>query len=378
MRWSLVAAAIALSGNALANDLGDVETADGRLYTFHYDSTGLRVERAGRSASLRSLGVPSMAIEPEIKAVGNSVVIDGEGICGSLSTTVAADALDARIENAAGYRLLKKNKKRDAITLFRKAVALDADFAIAATNLASAQMLAGDTADADATIERAMARRPLETVRKVFSDPDLGGLRTGKTISALGRSDAAVQLSRDGRLSSGPAYAKDRGWLAFVLPDQPGGADCTDGSVLVVVDAGSRREIYRAAVNRYNELDAPRDCMGERVDKESRARARARVDALNHVLAAYGFEAIPSERGRVDDAGKLRFSIARIGVVAGKSQVSAFRKGKRIGGAPIGGFGYFSGGWFADSLDVAIATWGYDCAHNVDESFYAVIGTSEP
>ena len=133
-------------------------------------------------------------------ANGNQVKLVGEGICGPTTATISADALDARIENAAGFAHHRKKEFAKAATGFAKALALDPSFGISATNLASAQVLAGNHKAAEATLKIELARRPIETMYKIFVDPELEPITRAQSVTRIGTlAKGSAALDRRGR-----------------------------------------------------------------------------------------------------------------------------------------------------------------------------------
>ena len=245
------------------------------------------------------------------------------------TATISADALDARIENAAGFAHHRKKEFAKAATGFAKALALDPSFGIAATNLASAHVLAGNHKAAEATLK--------------------------------------IELPR-----AGIAFSKTRNWLAFVLPENPGGASCSDHKDIVVVDAKTNRELARIAFAAPRGVTAAKDCEGDRINAAKRAQASRRRSAVKATLAAYGFDPIDGQVGVVNNLRRVYFSKSKTSVVAGNA-FRAFRKGTLIGESAPGTEGYFMSGVMIASLNKALVVWAFDCAHNVDTNYFSVV-----
>ena len=93
--------------------------------------------------------------------------------------------LNARLENVAALALHRARKWTEAAAGFSRALALDPTLDVAATNLASAQLLAGKPEDALRTLAPLLEKAPVATYAQVASDPELAPLLKRPALAAL-------------------------------------------------------------------------------------------------------------------------------------------------------------------------------------------------
>jgi hypothetical protein len=206
--------------------------------------------------------------------------------------------LAARVENAAAYRLHRRRDYARAAAGFARAVAAAPAWKVAATNLASAEVLRGDAAAAIRALAPWLAAEPIATYVKVATDPELAPLLVRPELRAIrARRRGAVQLS-DERAWGRVAYEPVRGLLAVARTEGSWGA-CVYRTDLEIHDARSGRRIAVAPMVAWEETSFDCDVKAMGVLPARRAAVAARVKRLAAMLADLGFSSAAIERAEV-------------------------------------------------------------------------------
>ncbi|HZS41405.1 MAG TPA: hypothetical protein VFF06_31465 [Polyangia bacterium] len=254
------------------------------------------------------------------------VTFEGDD-CGERALDLSAAQIDARLVNAAALVLHRKKKFAEAEGGFRKALALDGEFELAATNLASAQLAQGRRDQALATLAPFFARHPLAVYARVVGDAELAPLAddpafapvkaaTPGTARVAGLREPAVSGTRLALIHS------ESGWLS-----------CASNVSLRLYDtAAGGAPILVMPLELVGEQTGGGDLEHCAIKRELRKTHAARAAAADRVLADLGFtpaadvESAPVMHGDDRSIGKAR--LARFGVVL--SDVGRVVRGDRV------------------------------------------------
>jgi hypothetical protein len=325
--------------------------------TLVLEKSTLTVRRGTRRARIEVPASTDIITDVEARQgpVDGSVIVTITDSCDErhvLNFTVPG--LEARLENVAALDLHRQRRWNESAAGFARAVALDPTFDVAATNLASAQVMLGKPDDAMKTIAPLLARAPVATYAKLVSDPELAPLLQQAEVAALRvpvpgtarlkQTSTDVGLERSFALSS-------RYRVVAAVHRESGWGICTSEAELVLLDL---KGVELARMRLYDTSESTTDEEhGCPIAKSARPRVAARVAAAQRLLTDLGFSPA-GELGQqsTTDSGLLRrtFPHAKVGLVIGPKGVRALHGDHELGAAPTRG----------ESLDAAAFLDGYD------------------
>jgi hypothetical protein len=139
-----------------------------------------------RAALPLELAYPDEVLDAKMRADDATVTVVVETNCqGRRTVSFTRAALQARIENAAAMTLKGRKRWSDAADGFARALKLDPALREAAANLAVAQVHAGESGTAVATLAAAGARDPIWVAWRLAADPDLAPLASAPALASL-------------------------------------------------------------------------------------------------------------------------------------------------------------------------------------------------
>lgn len=308
-------------------------------YTLSVRDGRLMIHRGRDVAPLP--GIRSASALGAARLAGGKIALRYEDACGvEQSLSLSPATLDALLANAAGMRAYRKGELGEATSRFSRALALDPQLDVAATNLASAEARLGRTGPALAALAPLLLTRQFATYAKIVGDPDLAHLRGTAPIAALLARDVgspALSLSRQGAVElplarSGLLLAPERGWLAALLFERAWGS-CSFSADVVVHDARTGQPVGALSVVAVGEAEP--DCARPGVREAARARVESRLAVANSVLVDFGFRPIRATEhaaidGRADQRLRARFEKAAIDVEVRQGRLRALRKGALV------------------------------------------------
>jgi hypothetical protein len=241
--------------------------------------------------------------------------------------------LAARIENAVAYRLHRQKKYLDASAGFARAVALDPNYTVARTNLASAETLRGDRRAAVNALAPLLAARPFETYAKVLTDPELAPLREEPELAAQRfRTPGTVTIRRDkGRFAMSMMVSGEHKFLAVqhTLSD---GMSMRYGYEVRFYDTGSGTLLFAVPIVKMEETDA-----GDgHWSLGSQKLVDARLKGVNQLLADLGFAPVRDEAQRFefekvrDQVWKAQLHGQKLALVVSLGHVRLFAGAKQL------------------------------------------------
>ena len=226
-----------------------------------------------------------------------------EGMFGDEGEPIPFDlpAIQAKLENLAGMRAQLKKKYADAIPHFTAAAKLDPETALYATNLLSAQAMAGKLDDADRTLATYASKNVAWFAWRLQVDSDLRALRgrpSTKSLAAAKRGTAKTK-----QLGDSIAYSP-LGLAAMELSyDMWDGIPDGSGSYqLVIVDLKTGKEALTLPTERTCAVDmekAMRDNAtnpppaDKKCPAKEAAAAAPKLKVTDELLASLGFEIAP-------------------------------------------------------------------------------------
>jgi hypothetical protein len=330
------------------------------------------VRRDGLAAPLTVVG-PRVTLS-ELKDV--AVDADAKEVIATLADTCDAAhtihltvaGLNARLENVAALALHRAHKWTEAVAGFSRALALDPTLDAAATNLASAELLAGRPDEALRKLAPLLEKAPVATYAQLASDPELAPLLKRPALSALrapspgkarltiGKNDVVL-----GGKELGALAVSSRHRMIATVDDAWSWALCLGEADLVLFDA-TGAEVKRLPLFSTSDMtnDEARDCPFKRAAK---AKIAARVAAAQRVLTDLGFAVVAggedvtvstTEKG----LPKASFPRAKLGLVMGTDRVRILRGDEERGAAPgVGGQSIVRVDHLPD-LSVVVLRWG--------------------
>jgi hypothetical protein len=257
------------------------------------ESRGVTVPVADRDFALRGDDVKKIELSDD----GKSVVVTYKPCMGddeTLSMPLASVA--ARIENSLGMLVHVKKKYDEAIAHFTLAASMDPDTALFATNLLSAQSMAGKLDEADRAIDTYGPKNPAWLAWRLAVDPEL------KNIKARPKALAATKGAKRGharakQLFDVVAYSPLGGGLAATAVYESG--DMLAQHSFVVTSVATGRELLRLPFDEacVEAPDAPPDM---KCDKKALAANARNAKQIDELLATLGFE----PAGKWQEAGE--------------------------------------------------------------------------
>lgn len=213
--------------------------------------------------------------------------------------------VQARLENLAGMRAHLKKKYADAIPHFAAAARLDPATALYATNLLSAQTMAGKLDDADQTIATYSAKNMPWFAWRLLVDSDLEALRGRPSTNRLAAPRRGSARSKLGSLPGDRMLYSSLGFAATELEyNMADGIPDGSGSFqLVIVDLATGHELLTLPTeNRC----APDD---KKCAAKEAAAAVPRRKIADELLATLGFEPAKPAQSGTDDKGETKKEI---------------------------------------------------------------------
>jgi hypothetical protein len=255
---------------------------------------------------------------PVIDPKGKKVAFATQNDCLSNlgDKTFTFDQLSSRLENVTAYGLHRNKKYAESKMGFAKALQLDPTNRTAAVNLASAQQLLGEPAEAVKTLAPWLASDPIATFAKVASDAELAPLLASPELLAMkAKSSGNVKVGKLG-IKGGFAYSDEKGLLATMRTESSWGVD----------------DYYSLDIELY-------DTTGKRIaiipliqfeDSKSKI-VRQRIIAAQQILRDLGFTTEATMAGKNTqadrDSDKFKFSFPKLklGVVGQDGVISVYR-----------------------------------------------------
>ncbi|HMF43943.1 MAG TPA: tetratricopeptide repeat protein [Polyangia bacterium] len=263
--------------------------------------------------------------------------------------------LEARLENAAALALHRQRRWSESAAGFARALARDPTFDVAATNLASAQVMAGKADDAVKTIAPLLARKPVAAYARLVSDPELTPLLGRPEVATLrtpAPGTARLTMTATSVDINGFAVSSRYRVVAAVHSESSWGVCASTGElVLLDLQGGEVARLPLYSTTADEEHDCP-------IAKSERPRVAARVAAAQRLLTDLGFSPA-GERGQVDTefaSTRARFPRAKIGLVIGQQRVRALRGNRELGAAPVRGE-HIEAATFLDGYDAIVFEW---------------------
>lgn len=277
---------------------------------------------ARRGAVTARIAVGTFVNAPVVDAKAKKITFATADWCDRNLGTVSLsfDQLSSRLDNVIAFGLHKKKKYAESKAGFAKALALDPSNRVAAVNLASAQQLLGEKAEAIKTLTPWLASEPVSMYLTVATDPELAPLLASPELVALkAKTSGNVTVSKKG-LKGGAAYSSERGLLAVERRECSWGRDGEDSCELLIefFDASGKLTTAQHLID---------------FDDSNRALVQRRVKAAQQSLRDLGFKTEAVVRGkdtrtdkdREDLKGKMSFPTLKLGVVTLDGKISVFR-----------------------------------------------------
>jgi hypothetical protein len=205
----------------------------------------------------------------------------------------------ARLENVAGMGLHLKKKYAAAIPHFVTAAAANPDEPMFATNLLSAQSMAGKLDDADRTLATYGPRNPAWFVWRLAVDPELKAVKARPAALALAAAKPGTMEVSE--LDKSAGWSAVGGGLVATLEYQgDGGPGAPLEQDLVIYDLGAHRGVLRLPLSTAAEecdVSPPDPCGGDsmvpRCTQKQVAAIAARAKVADALLASLGFAVLP-------------------------------------------------------------------------------------
>jgi hypothetical protein len=267
-------------------------------------------------------------VSAEISDDGKTLLIKRERC---MSTDIDEDAaefpiaeLEAKIENGLGMALHLKKKYADAIPHFTLAAQKDPAQPVYATNLLSAQAMAGKLDDADKTIATyAKAQLPWFAWRLAV-DSDLKALK-GRPSTKLGPAKAGTAKG-----PLGLAYSP-LGLVASEVENNmyDGVPDGSGDEVLIIVDIASSKELLRLHTQTNCGVDMESGKPDKACEKKVASKNAAERKVADALLAQLGFEMVPGGLKNLSEEnvkisapdGRKLTTGDKLEVIAGKTRI---------------------------------------------------------
>jgi hypothetical protein len=222
-------------------------------------------------------------------------------------------ALEARIENAAAMTLKGQKQWSAATAGFARALKLDPALREAATNLAAAQVRAGEADAAVATLVAAGARDPVWVVWRLAVDPDLASVASAPALTSLRPRKPAHSVLAE-MPKTNVAYSPERRLVAWEHEVENEMSDRTFSALWIA--------------------DATTGLVSARLSDDGGRRDRAAIDAT---LGALGFDTAGVVSSEVEDNGdngdapRTRLPKTGLTVVFKRETVRLLRGRKTVG-----------------------------------------------
>lgn len=284
---------------------------------------------AGRIAKARLPSYPRelVAVEPaaDRASVDVSLVDDCTGNTFVVSYRIAA--LKARVENVAALGQHRARKYAEAERGFRSVVALDPDFDLGYTNLASALALQGKTTEAVDALRPLLARNPAWVYLKILEDPELVSLAQAPEILAL---RAPVKgTARLDQLSASAVWSERHQLIATVVTEEGWGFDAEFETALwILAPDGTQRARMQLVFFHESRTRCNEGCKRD-VRPGARAAVAARKLRADALLTELGFSPVPDSVGRLrkrdEGPDRIIFEKVRLALIHDYEKVRVVR-----------------------------------------------------
>lgn len=289
---------------------------------------------------------------------------------GPYSFDVPVTALDARLENAAGYHLHRRGKHKAASVHFTKAATLDPNFRLAMTNAASAFCLMGRVADAEKAVSMFARHSVFELAMKILADDELTCLRKSKVILAQSVKGSGAAKIDHKTFTLGPVFSKALGQIAIIRHEDEGGAECTSERNIVLLDANTGDVL--SVIPLVSNQEALSSGCDRLVRKKRRAALEERRQGLNRLLRRYAFKADPGTYSGhlTQNYGdrKLILNKLKMSVVLGRKGAKVFSASKVIASRLNARISDLDFGFYLPAASMIVVGYRYSASHNNDQA----------
>jgi hypothetical protein len=317
----LLAAPAAVPAVAPADAGLRFETKDGTLYVRRR-----KVRAALDVGDAHPDMYPDLALGVGAKADGTAWTLTVDTNCqGEKTLRFSAASLEARLASAAASALARRKQWDTAAAGFARAVAFDASYAKAATDLAVAQLRGGHRPEAIATLVAAAARDRVWVVARVAIDRQLAPIAAAPELRALAaRTPGHATLAKLRKM--GVAFSADGGLVAWDRILGNAMSEDPEPQELRVVDVATGRLMARLPCRDHD------------------------AKGVDRALADLGFEVekVPSRPLAIRTGGQQPDLLGRvegIRVVVKDGRVSLSADGRPVGESRVGS--PFTSGWAA-------------------------------
>jgi tetratricopeptide (TPR) repeat protein len=240
------------------------------------------------------------------------------------------DQIEARVVNASALAEHRQKRFAAAAAGFARAAALDPDFDLAATNLASALTSLGRRAEAMRALAPLIARRPIDLYARVALDPELAPLIAEPALAALrARTRGDARLAPTGEVAGGVAWSPRHHLVATSRTEASWGS-CQFDTWLEIFD--TRSGARAAALHLVRWPETSDDCdAGLLVRRSARKAVADRIAIASRVLVDLGFAAGKAEAARdpeetADGKHRTRFARSGLGLVMRGGAIRVVRR----------------------------------------------------
>jgi hypothetical protein len=284
---------------------------------------------AGRIARARLPSYPRqlVAVRPAADSASVDVSLMDDCTGNTFVVNYRIATLKARLENVAALGLHRARKYAEAETGFRSVVALDPDFDLGYTNLASALALQGKTTEAVDALRPLLAKNPAWVYFKILEDPELVSLAQAPEILAL---RAPVKgTARVDQLSASAVWSERHQLIATVVTETGWGFDAKFETTLrILAPDGTQRARVQLVLFHESRTRCDEGCKGD-VLPGARAAVAARKARADALLTGLGFSPVRDSVGRLrerdEGPDRIAFDKARLALVHDYEKVRVVR-----------------------------------------------------
>ena len=299
---------------------------------------GLAVQRGKLRAPLEVDG-HSTLMKLAVSMYGELVGVEVTDACDVVhKLNLGLRNLEARLENVAALAHHRRGHWDDSAAGFARALALDPNFDVAATNLASAQVKNGRADDAIKTLGPFLSPPNAGTYARLVADPELAPLLDRPEVAATRAAVAGMAKLKmtAGNVTLEGTFVFSRQYrLAAAVHGEESWGSCARESELVLLDAAARVAARVPLVSMTESTtDEARDCP---IKTSARAGVAGRVAAAQRLLTDLGFSpgGEPGELSTTETGlPRATFARAKVGLVIAGGVARALRGNREIGKAP--------------------------------------------
>ncbi|MCX4247636.1 tetratricopeptide repeat protein [Paraliomyxa miuraensis] len=195
-------------------------------------------------------------------------------------------SLLARLENATAMKPHVADDFESSARGFARAARLDPSLDVAWINLACALAMQGKRGPATTALAPLLERKPLYTIHKVMSDPELESLREVPALVSKRAPKPGTAKVRELTL----AYSEHLSLVAARRVEDSWGA-CNFVEDLRILDASTGKEILTLPLVGWDESEpeCEDDAPDRRLRPEAKSRVQARLDTMDRFLRDMGF-----------------------------------------------------------------------------------------